>query len=113
MMNMKGGFVLSDYEEQMKNVNESVKKLANDVKIATEVFAENYVKGTYGAKAAYRALSAFTVEQDGGQTLADYLIYGKVEDDFYVKFVLNAHQNVLSAVISALRLITSNISFSS
>ena len=102
MMNMKGGFVLSDYEEQMKNVNESVKKLANDVKIATEVFAENYVKGTYGAKAAYRALSAFTVEQDGGQTLADYLIYGKVEDDFYVKFVLNAHQNVLSAVISAL-----------
>ena len=102
MMNMKGGFVLSDYEEQMKDVNESVKKLANDVKIATEVFAENYAKGTYGAKAAYRALSAFTLEEDGGQTLADYLIYGNVEDSFYVKFVLNAHQNVLSAIISAL-----------
>ena len=102
MMNMKGGFVLSDYEEQMKDVNENVKKLANDVKIATEVFAENYVKGTYGAKAAYRALSAFTLEKDGGQTLADHLIYGNVDDSFYVKFVLNAHQNVLSAVISAL-----------
>ena len=102
MMNMKGGFVLSDYEEQMKDVNENVKKLANDVKLATQVFAENYVKGTYGARAAYRALSAFTMDKDGGQTLADYLVYGNVEDDFYVKFVLNAHQNVLSAVISAL-----------
>ena len=102
MMNMKGGFVLSDYEEQMKDVNESVKKLANDLKIATEVFAENYVKGTYGARAAYRALSAFTVDAQGKQTLADYLIYGNVEDDFYVKFVLNAHQNILSAVLSAL-----------
>jgi hypothetical protein len=71
MMNMKGGFVLSDYEEQIKDVNESVKKLANDVKIATEVFAENYVKGTYGAMAAYKALSAFTVDKDGKQTLAD------------------------------------------
>ena len=102
MMNMKGGFVLSDYEEQMKNVNESVKKLANDVKLAAEVFAENYVKGTYGAKAAYRALSAFTLEKDGTQTLADYIVYGDVEESFYVKLVLNAHQNVLSAVVSAL-----------
>ena len=102
MMNMKGGFVLSDYEEQMKDINDNVKNLANDVKIASELFAENYFKGTLGAKAAYRALSAFTLEEDGGQTLADYLIYGNVEDIFYVKFVLNAHQNVLSAVISAL-----------
>ena len=55
-MNMKGGFVLSDYEEQIKNVNEKVKKLANNIKISAEKFADNYVKGTYGAKAAYRSL---------------------------------------------------------
>ena len=102
MMNMKGGFVLSDYEEQIKDINDNVKNLANDVKIAAELFAENYFKGTYGAKAAYRALSAFTVDKEGKQSLADYLIYGKVEESFYVKFVLNAHQNILSAVISAL-----------
>ena len=102
MMNMKGGFVLSDYEEQMKDVKDNVKKLANDVKIATEKFAANYIKGTYGAKAAYRALSAFTVDDEGKQTLADYLVYGEIEESFYVKFVLNAHQNILSAVLSAL-----------
>ena len=102
MMNMKGGFVLSDYEDQMKNVNESVKSLVNDVKIAAEKFAVNYVKGTYGAMAAYRALSAFTVDDAGLKTLADYIIYDKPQEDFYTKFVLNTHKDILSAVISAL-----------
>ena len=102
MMNMKGGFVLSDYEEQIKEVKENVKSLANDVKISCELFAVNYVKGTYGAKAAYRALSAFTVDEAGGKSLADYIIYDKPQDDFYIKLVLNAHQDVLSAIISAL-----------
>ena len=102
MMNMKGGYVLSDYEEQLRDVKENVKNLANDVKIASEMFAVNYVKGTYGAKAAYRALSAFTVDEAGGKNLADYLLYDNPTDEFYIKFVLNAHQNILSAVISAL-----------
>ena len=102
MMNMKGGFVLSDYEEQIKNVNEKVKKLANNVKISAEKFADNYVKGTYGAKAAYHSLSAFTVDEADGMTLADYIIYKKPTEEFYIKFVLNVHQNILSAVISAL-----------
>ena len=102
MMNMNGGFVLSDYEEQIKNVNEKVKKLANNVKISAEKFADNYVKGTYGAKAAYHSLSAFTVDEADGMTLADYIIYKKPTEEFYIKFVLNTHQNILSAVISAL-----------
>ena len=102
MMNMKGGFVLSDYEEQLKNVNEKVKKLANNVKISAEKFADNYVKGTYGAKAAYHSLSAFTVDEADGMTLADYIIYKKPTEEFYIKLVLNVHQNILSAVISAL-----------
>ena len=102
MMNMKGGYVLSDYEEQLRDVKENVKNLANDVKIASEMFAVNYVKGTYGAKAAYRALSAFTVDEAGGKNLADYLLYDNPTDEFYIKFVLNAHQNILSAVISGL-----------
>lgn len=102
MMNMKGGFVLSDYEEQIKNVKDNVKSLANDVKISAEKFSANYVEGTYGAKAAYLALSAFTVDEAGGKSLADYIVYDKPGEDFYIKFVLNAHQDILSAVISAL-----------
>lgn len=102
MMNMKGGFVLSDYEDQIKNVKENVRNLANDVKISAELFAVNYVKGTYGAMAAYRALSAFTVDEAGGKSLADYIVYDKPGEDFYIKFVLNTHKDILSAVISAL-----------
>ena len=59
-------------------------------------------KGTYGAKAAYRALNSFTVDEANGQGLADYFLYGKPSDAFYVKLVLNAHQNVLSSILSAL-----------
>lgn len=102
MMNMKGGFVLSEYENQLKDVKESVKRLADDVKLAVKMFTKNYVKGTYGAMAAYKALNAFTVDEANNQCLGDYLIYGNPTDEFYIKFVLNAHQNVLSAVLSAL-----------
>ena len=70
MMNMNGGFVYSDYEKELKNVKDTVKELANDVKISAQLFAENYVKGTYGAKAAYRALSVFTVDEAGGHDVA-------------------------------------------
>lgn len=102
MMNMNGGFVLSDYEDQLTDVKENVKELANDVKSAVEMFAVNYEKGTYGAKAAYRALSAFTVDEADDQNLADYFLYGNPTDVFYVKLILNAHQNVLSSILSAL-----------
>lgn len=102
MMNMNGGFVLSDYEEQIKNVQDNVKKMANDIKISVEMFAENYQKGTYGALAAYRALSAFTVDEADNQNLADYLLYGNPDDAFYVKLLLNAHQNIISSILSAL-----------
>ena len=102
MMNMNGGFVLSDYEEQLQDVQENVKKMANDIKIAVEIFTQNYQKGTYGAMAAYRALSAFTVDEADNQSLADYFLYGNPGDSFYVKLLLNAHQNIISSILSAL-----------
>ncbi len=102
MMNMNGGFVLSDYEEQMQNVQENVKKMANDVKTSVEMFTQSYQKGSYGAMAAYRALSAFTVDEADNQSLADYLLYGNPDDAFYVKLLLNAHQNIISSILSAL-----------
>ena len=102
MMNMNGGFVLSDYEEQLKNVKESVKRLADDVKAAVSMFVRNYMSGTSGARAAYYALNSFTVDEAYGQGLADYFLYGNPDDAFFVKLVLNAHQNVLSSIISAL-----------
>ena len=102
MMNMKGGFVLSDYEDQMRDISDNVKKVANDVKISAELFAKKYKDGTNGAKAAYRALSFFTVDEADGQNLADYLLYGNPSEKFYIKLVLNAHQNIISAIISAL-----------
>ena len=102
LMNMNGGFAYSDYEEQLQNVDQRVRKIADELMIAVEVFKENYVKGTYGARAAYRALSFFTVDEAGGQSLADYMIYGEPTDAFYIKLVLNAHRDIISAILSAL-----------
>lgn len=102
MMNMNGGFAYSDYEEQLQNVDQRVRKIVDELMIAVEVFKENYVNGTYGAKAAYRALSFFTVDEAGGQSLADYMIYGEPTDAFYIKLILNAHRDIISSILSAL-----------
>ena len=102
MMNMNGGFVLSDYNEQIENVGINVRAVASELKVAVEAFVENYKRGTYGAKAAYKALGFFTVDEADGMSLADYLIYEKVPDSFYLKLVLHAHKDVLSTIISAL-----------
>ena len=102
MMNMNGGYVYSDYEEQLQNVDRRVRTIADELMTAVEVFKENYVKGTYGAMAAYRALSFFTVDEADGQSLADYMIYGEPTDAFYIKLVLNAHRDIISSILSAL-----------
>lgn len=102
MMNMNGGFVLSDYEEQLQNVSNNVKEMATELKVAVEVFVENYSKGTYGAKAAYKTLTAFTVDEADNKTLAEYFVNGEATDQFYLKLILNAHNNILSAILSAL-----------
>ena len=102
MMNMNGGFVYSDYEEQMKNVHNDVKEIAMELKAAVAVFRVNYFNGTYGAKAAYRALNAFTVDEAGGMGLADYFLYGKPTDEFFIKLVLNVHCDILASILSAL-----------
>lgn len=102
LMNMNGGFAYSDYEEQLQNVDQRVRTIADELMIAVGTFKENYVKGTYGAMAAYRALSFFTVDEADGQSLADYMIYGEPTDAFYIKLVLNAHRDIISSILSAL-----------
>ena len=102
MMNMNGGFAYSDYEEQLKNVDHRVRAIADEFMTAVDAFKENYVNGTYGAKAAYRALSFFSVDEADGQSLADYILYGKPTEEFYIKLVLNAHRDVMACILSAL-----------
>lgn len=102
MMNMKGGFAYSDYEEQLKNVDHRVRAIADEFMTAVDAFKENYVNGTYGAKAAYRALSFFSVDEADGQSLADYILYGKPTEEFYIKLVLNAHRDVIASILTAL-----------
>lgn len=102
MMNMKGGFVVSDYDTQINNVNENIKNMVSEFSDAVDVFVENYKKGTNGAKAAYKTLSAFTVDELDNKSLADYFVYSDVPDGFYLKLILNAHTDILSSILSAL-----------
>lgn len=102
MMNMNGGFAYSDYEEQLKNVDHRVRAIADEFMTAVDAFKENYVNGTYGAKAAYRALSFFSVDEADGQSLADYILYEEPTEEFYIKLVLNAHRDVIASILTAL-----------
>ena len=102
MMNMNGGYAYSSYEKQLKDIDENVRKITDDLIAAIDAFAENYKKGTYGAKAAYRALSVLTVDEAGGQSLADYMLYGKPAYEFYVKLILNVHRDILAVILTAL-----------
>ena len=101
MMNMKGGFVVSDYETDVQNLSENVQNMVHEFADAVKAFVANYKKGTNGAKAAYRTLSAFFVDEEN-KNLADYLVYSNVPDSFYLKLLLNAHTDVISAILSAL-----------
>lgn len=100
-MNMNGGFSYSDYEEQMEDISDDIKAISMEIKAAVLQFRKNYERGTYGAKAAYTTLSAFTVDEMG-MSLAEYFVHGNIPDDFYLKFFLNVHKDILSAVLAAL-----------
>ena len=75
MMNMKGGFVVSDYDTKIDNMNQNIKNMVAEFGDAVDAFAVNYKKGTNGAKAAYKTLSAFTVDELDNKSLADYFVY--------------------------------------
>lgn len=102
MMNMNGGYAYTSYEEQLKDIDDNVRALTDDLLLAVKAFTENYKRGTYGAKAAYRALSFLTVDEADGQSLADYILYGNPSYEFYVKLVLNVHRDILAVILSAL-----------
>ena len=104
MMNMKGGFVVSDYDTQIDKVGDNIKRMVKEFGNAVDAFRENYKKGTSGAKAAYRTLSVFTIPDPDfdNVTLADYFIYDEVLDGFLLKLILNAHTDVMAAILSAL-----------
>ena len=102
MMNMNGGFVVSDYDTQIDNVNENIKNMVSEFGDAVDAFVANYKKGTSGAKAAYHTLSAFTIDELDNKSLADYFVYSEVPDGFYLKLLLNAHTDILASILSAL-----------
>ena len=102
MMNMQGGYVVSDYDTRIDNVGIEIKKMVAEFRDAVDAFVENYKKGTYGAKAAYHTLNAFTIDELDNKPLADYFIYSDVPDGFYLKLLMNAHTDILSSILSAL-----------
>ena len=102
MMNMNGGYAYTSYEDQIHDIDENIRAITDDLVLAINVFKENYKKGTYGAAAAYRALSVLTVDEAGGQSLADYMLYGNPAYEFYVKLILNVHRDVLAMILTAL-----------
>ena len=42
MMNMNGGYAYTSYEEQLKDIDDTVRALADDLLLAVNAFTENY-----------------------------------------------------------------------
>ena len=102
MMNMNGGFKVLDSNTQVDEVSENIRNMVREFGDAVDAFVKNYKKGTNGAKAAYRTLSVFTIDELDNKSLADYFVYSQVPDSFYLKLLLNAHMDILASILSAL-----------
>ncbi|MBQ2390989.1 MAG: hypothetical protein II306_04390, partial [Clostridia bacterium] len=64
VMNMNGGFNISDYETIFEEAMDTYSSEVNNIRIAAKEFAENYKAGKKEALNAYRQLNYYYVEDD-------------------------------------------------
>ena len=76
VMNMNGGFNISDYDTIFEEAMETYSAEVNNLRIAAKEFAENYKAGKKEALNAYRQLNYYYVENDKGVKtyMGDYML---------------------------------------
>ena len=67
VMNMQGGFNISDYESIFEEALQTYKKEVDNIRIAANEFAANYKAGKKEALNAYRQLNYYYVELEKGK----------------------------------------------
>ena len=100
VMNMKGGFNVSDYDSIVEDALEEYGKEVNSLRIAAKEFAENYKAGKKEAQLAYRQLNYYYVEDDKGvkTNMGDYMLNFPTTNADFADILLKGNTNILDNI---------------
>ncbi len=100
VMNMKGGFNVSDYETIFQDALDQYSSEVNNIRIAANEFAENYKAGKKEALNAYRQLNYYYVEDDKGvkTNMGDYMLNFPKTNEGFADILLKGNPNILNNI---------------
>ena len=100
VMNMKGGFNVSDYETIFQDALDQYSSEVNNIRIAAKEFAENYKAGKKEALNAYRQLNYYYVEDDKGvkTNMGDYMLNFPKTNEGFADILLKGNPNILNNI---------------
>ena len=100
VMNMNGGFNISDYDSIVEEALQEYKKDVDNIRIAAKEFAENYKAGKKEAQLAYRQLNYYYVEDDKGVKtyMGDYMLDFPATNEGFADILLKGNTNILDNI---------------
>ena len=100
VMNMNGGFNISDYETIFEEAMDTYSSEVNNLRIAANEFAENYKAGKKEAQLAYRQLNYYYVENDKGvkTNMGDYMLKFPADNKDFADIFLKGNPNILDNI---------------
>ena len=99
VMNMNGGFNISDYNSIIDEALQTYSKDINNLRIAAKEFAENYKAGKREAQIAYRQLNYYYVEVDKKQVkMGDYMLNFPEKNEGFADILLKGNTNILNNI---------------
>ena len=99
VMNMNGGFNISDYDTIFEEAMETYSAEVNNLRIAANEFAENYKAGKREALNAYRQLNYYYVEIDKKQVnMGDYMLNFPATNEGFADIILKGNTHILDNI---------------
>ena len=100
VMNMNGGFNISDYETIFQDALDQYSSEVNNIRVAAKEFAENYKAGKKEALNAYRQLNYYYVENDKGvkTNMGDYMLNFPKTNEGFADILLKGNPNILNNI---------------
>ena len=100
VMNMKGGFNISDYETIFEEAMDTYSSEINSLRIAANEFAENYIAGKREALNAYRQLNYYYVEDDKGAKtyMGNYMLNFPKTNEGFADILLKGNTHILDNI---------------
>ena len=100
VMNMKGGFNISDYDTIFEEAMNTYSSEVNNIRVAAKEFAENYKAGKKEALNAYRQLNYYYVEDDKGvkTNMGDYMLNFPEKNEGFADILLKGNPNILNNI---------------